>query len=331
AAHRTVGRARGNTPGQEAILMTHPNLNVILGPPGCGKTTYQLDVMERELKAGVRPDKLAFLAFTKKAAEEAKTRARERFNFDDDALVYFRTLHSLAFRQLALRPSSVMQRSHYRELGDTLGLELTLEGPQDDSLYGMQTGDCIMYLETLARAKQVSLRSVWEDADEVDIDYRELDRYSRALAVYKRNHGLRDYTDMLEDFVYKAQAVAPTLDVLIVDEAQDLSWLQWQMVGAIAAKAQRVYVSGDDDQAIYKWAGADVDAFMGLRGSSRVLDQSYRIPATVHRLANIVLGRMSKRTEKVFKPRPEQGAINWYGVPQDVDMSTGTWLLLARN
>ena len=44
----------------------------------------------------------------------------------------------------------------------------------------------------------------------------------------------------------------------MVDEAQDLTPLQWDMVVKIAKNVDRVYIAGDDDQAIYEWNGADV-------------------------------------------------------------------------
>ena len=55
-------------------------------------------------------------------------------------------------------------------------------------------------------------------------------------------------------------------DVVIVDEAQDLTKLQWDMCQKIWKNAKRVYISGDDDQAIFRWAGADVDSFIAQDG-----------------------------------------------------------------
>ena len=69
----------------------------IFGPPGTGKTTALLNMVDKALESGVQPQEIAFLAFTKKAATEAKERAAERFHLDlKNDLVYFRTLHSLA-------------------------------------------------------------------------------------------------------------------------------------------------------------------------------------------------------------------------------------------
>ena len=52
----------------------------------------------------------------------------------------------------------------------------------------------------------------------------------------------------------------------MVDEAQDLTPLQWDMVVKIASAVDRVYIAGDDDQAIYEWNGADVNLFQTFPG-----------------------------------------------------------------
>ena len=48
--------------------------SVILGPPGTGKTTAILNLIEGELNNGTAPDKIGYFAFTKKASEEGKIR-----------------------------------------------------------------------------------------------------------------------------------------------------------------------------------------------------------------------------------------------------------------
>ena len=69
----------------------------IFGPPGTGKTTKLLNMVDQALESGIQPSQIAFLAFTRKAANEAKERAAERFQLNPETdLFYFRTLHSLA-------------------------------------------------------------------------------------------------------------------------------------------------------------------------------------------------------------------------------------------
>jgi DNA helicase-2/ATP-dependent DNA helicase PcrA len=121
----------------------------------------------------------------------------------------------------------------------------------------------------------------------------------------------------------------PSLKTLIIDEAQDLSQLQWRLVKELIERAERTYIAGDDDQAVYTWAGADVDSFLTLEGQVKVLEQSYRVPSKIHALADQVVNRIRKRQPKVWKPRTEGGAIVYYNDFHHVDITQGEWLVLA--
>jgi DNA helicase-2/ATP-dependent DNA helicase PcrA len=100
-------------------------------------------------------------------------------------------------------------------------------------------------------------------------------------------------------------------------------------VEALAAKAKRVYLAGDDDQAVFTWAGADVKSFLSFQGTIKVLQQSYRVPSTVHHLANQIVHRIRERQEKVWRPREFEGQVLTYYRFEDVPVDDGQWLIMA--
>jgi DNA helicase-2/ATP-dependent DNA helicase PcrA len=121
----------------------------------------------------------------------------------------------------------------------------------------------------------------------------------------------------------------PMLEVLIVDEAQDLSRLQWMMVEALTVRSKRTFLAGDDDQAIFFFAGADVKSFLAFEGSVTILNQSYRVPAKVHTLANNIVRRIRERQPKEWESREFEGLVKTYQRFEDVPVENGQWLIMA--
>ena len=308
---------------------------IILGPPGTGKTTALLDILDRELERGVAPEAIGFVSFTRKAAEEAVSRAAERFGFPRSRFPWFRTLHSLAFRQLGLRRDDVLEGPRLQEFGAYAGVRITGRWSEDGTLTGFEPGDRVIHMANLARARCHELRREY-DADDDRLPWREVERVARALTAFKAERGLMDYADMLEEFVAGGQR--PALEVLLIDEAQDLSRLQWRVVEKLAAGCRRVVVGADDDQAIFEWSGADVGYLVDLDGDVRVLEQSYRVPAAVQGAADGIIGPVKRRRAKAWRPRGEAGTIARLGRFDQTDLGDADGgaadppiLVLARN
>ena len=161
----------------------------IFGPPGTGKTTKLLNMVDQALSNGVNPQEIAFLAFTRKAAAEAKERAAKRFDLDPDTdLFYFRTLHSLTYKMLNLKEKDLMRGPQFQELSERIGFQLnTIKNVDvEDGKSGI-TEHPILSIINLARLKKTDLRTEY-NASNVPNSWDEVLYVSECYSTYKSSN-----------------------------------------------------------------------------------------------------------------------------------------------
>ena len=306
----------------------------IYGPPGTGKTTKLLSIMEEAIADGVSPDRIAFLSFTRKAAQEAIDRACIKFNLDEKHFPHFRTLHSLAFRWVGMKSEDVIKSADMRFLGKKLGVVFQKEerlNIEEGDLFtpGASDGDKYFYIYNMSRLKGTDLMKEFDLFGDMSLKRMYMPVVAEAYQDFKKAHLKVDFTDMLLQFL--EQGTGPDLDLLIVYEAQDLVPVQWRMVKeCLLPNSKRAYYAGDDDQCIFNWAGANVNHFLECAKDSIVLDQSYRVPYSVYSVAREIIQKVSVRKQKDWKPRKEDGLVSYYYDIMDVNFNKGEWYILAR-
>jgi len=104
------------------------------------------------------------------------------------------------------------------------------------------------------------------------------------------------------------------------------------MYDILKKNSKYVILAGDDDQAIYGWAGADVKRFQDEPAKDIILPQSYRVPRQVQHIADQILSRIpdDRRIKKLWAPRPETGTTHHITSIEDAPLHEGDWLILAR-
>tara|TARA_R110001606_G_scaffold198544_1_gene346026 strand:- start:183 stop:1706 length:1524 start_codon:yes stop_codon:yes gene_type:complete len=302
------------------------------GPPGTGKTTTLLNQVDALLSNDMSPNDIGYFAFTRKAAHEARDRAVARFNLDPEKdFSYFRTLHSLAFQCLGMSSADVLGDKGLKGFSKETGVDLSSNGAEhiaDDGFTVLKSNNPIMRAFDLARNSLRGIQYAYNVA-ELTIPYYEFEHLYKEYERFKLFHGLKDFTDMMVELSEKPGNL-PVLNTIFLDEAQDLTPLQWRVAHSLNERCERMFVAGDDDQGIYRWAGADIGHFVSLEGGSEVLSQSYRIPRSVHRIADSVVQRIQSRQKKVWDPRREEGSVERTYDASTVSFGDEEWLVLAQ-
>lgn len=186
---------------------------------------------------------------------------------------------------------------------------------QGKSPMGQETveiGDEYLELHYYARARKITVAEAHRQLRSM-LDLGIAEMVSGAYTNWKTSYGWRDFDDLLINFAANPETWG--MRYLFVDEAQDLSPIQWDAVAAMDVEC--IWVAGDDDQSIYEWSGADPNGMRAYHlpdeSNVRVLEQSWRIPRAVHELAERVIGRVGKRWAKKYSPRDADGQIARYG------------------
>jgi superfamily I DNA/RNA helicase len=298
------------------------------GPPGTGKTYKLISRAKAYVRMGVPLDKIAYFAFTKKAAEEA----RERMPAENKDLYYFRTIHSFAFDQLDLNTKKVMQPSDYEKIGKKLNLRVKYYDKYNKEEIFYLNSDS-PYFQMIGKAinRDVSIREEYDrnEHNSKEIRWHILKNISDNLQNYKTVKKKLDFNDMINQLLLKEDL--PRFKAIFIDEAQDLSPLQWKLFDKLKEYTDDIYLAGDDDQAIFAWAGADVDRFINEPAKEKVLKYSKRISRAVQESSIVPLTNIiGLRKLKQYYPRDYEGISEKINNLDQIDLTEGKWLILTR-
>jgi DNA helicase-2/ATP-dependent DNA helicase PcrA len=288
---------------------------LILAGAGSGKTrvvTHRIALLVRQ--RGVAPERILAVSFTNKAAEEMGERMVPLVGREPAKKLWLSTFHSFGLRFVREEKKALRLPSRFVvfDQGDSSGLV-------KDILREMRLAGAARKLDPAAILARVSS---WKNAllpphavPESDFEYDDVARelYPEYEARLRAMCAL-DFDDLV---VRPVQLLAkkPELrerwserfDHLLVDEFQDTSKVQLELVKLLKNKRGNVCVVGDDDQSIYGWRGADVGNILDFErhfpGARIVkLEDNYRSRAPVLAVANAAIAQStSRRHEKTLR------------------------------
>jgi superfamily I DNA/RNA helicase len=308
---------------------------IIPGPPGTGKTYHLINnYLRKEIEEYKTPtDKIAYITFSNAADMEAKKRIGNtftRYNIAKD-FPYVSTMHKLGTRQLNIDTNIQLLKGEkwnaFKNFSQ-ICRDISFDSYLHDSGISQYKNDHMKIIE-YSRAKKISITDAAIELDKHHtIDIWLTEQIDADLKSYKEQTGMIEFSDMIEQFIKKDKC--PPLSAIFLDEAQDLNPLQWDMFNYIESKCERSYVAGDDDQTIYTFQGADENIFINLKGEMDPRIESRRVPRAVHKVALSILDNIENRMIKAWLPRDAEGAVYWYQSIENLDLSSGNWMIIAR-
>lgn len=297
---------------------------VIYGSPGTGKT-HTLVNLSNEAVELFGKDSVYYVSFTKTAALEATMRS-------DLKKSNVSTIHSMCFNKMEMSSAGVVGAQTLRDFGQISGFKF--RGTVNVEFEELELGDYYIFMLGVAEAMQVSPEEAFYGSQRVG-SFSDFEFFANTYTRWKRQNGFFDFSDMLR--MYRDSPVNFGCKCLIVDEAQDLSNLQWSVIESIieANPVDLVIVAGDDDQAIFEWSGANphgMQEFEARHNSERVvLSKSHRIPREVHAMAERLIKTTSKRVDKVYDAANHHGDINRTQLITKDSFNGDNVLVLCRN
>ena len=297
---------------------------VIYGSPGTGKT-HTLVNLSNEAVGLFGKDSVYYVSFTKTAAIEATMRS-------DLKKSNVSTIHSMCFNKMEMSSAGVVGAQTLRDFGQISGFKF--RGTVNVEFEELELGDYYIFMLGVAEAMQVSPEEAFYGSQRVG-SFSDFEFFANTYTRWKRQNGFFDFSDMLR--MYRDSPVDFGCKCLIVDEAQDLSNLQWSVIESIieANPVDLVIVAGDDDQAIFEWSGANphgMQEFEARHNSERVvLSKSHRIPREVHAMAERLIKTTSKRVDKVYDAANHHGNINRTQLITKNSFNGDDVLVLCRN
>lgn len=300
-------------PQQLEAVKSVDNPTLLLAVPGSGKTTVLLARLGYMIQCcGIKPEHILTITYTVAATKDMKDRFVSRFGGELADRLEFRTINGICAKIISYYGRCVGKKAfellteegYKTKLLSEIYVKLLDEYPTESDLKNISTK--ITYIKNMMLSKE----KIEQIGREEDIPLLEIyNEYCSEL----RRRSLMDYDDQM---VYALTMLRTTPAVLshfqetyqyiCVDEAQDTSKIQHEIIRILAGKHENLFMVGDEDQSIYGFRAAYPEALLSFEQNhpnARVLlmEENFRSNAKIVAAADQFIRNNEFRHQKYMK------------------------------
>ncbi len=308
----------GLTERQKTAASHETGPMLVLAGPGSGKTRVITHRIARLISRGTAPASVLALTFTNKAAEEMRTRLEAMKIPRGTILCTFHSLCARLLREFAGRAGLPEGFSIYDQADQKTVLNEVLKGRDIDP----KEYPPVRILRQIGFLKNLML-----GPDKVPADFAPglpPGLFAEVYAAYEKRlaaAGALDFDDLLtrtarllRDDPELRERLGRRYRFILVDEYQDTNQCQYRIARALARGHDNLFVTGDPDQSIYGWRGADIGIILAFEkdfpGAPVVrLEENFRSTPQVLSLADDLIRSNVRRKEKRLIPRKPGGSL----------------------
>ncbi len=310
--------AGGLTASQQKAVFHRDGPLLVIAGPGSGKTRVITFRIAALIESGVVPHNICAITFTNKAAEEMRQRA---FALGASAGAHISTFHSLCVRILRRYAVFAGINPNFSIYDDSDQVKCVKQAIVDCGLdtanfSPSKTLDAVSTLKN----KLIDADAFAKQAD--DYFSKTLSKiYSRYQQILKDINAL-DFDDLL---MYSAFLLENHSDVrtelgnlfkfLLIDEYQDTNHAQYRLAKALASAHNNICATGDPDQSIYRWRGADIRNILDFERDwpdALVvrLEENFRsAPAILEVADRLIAHNHSRKKKRLIATKPAAGNV----------------------
>ena len=286
---------------------------MVLAGPGSGKTFVITHRIKYLIEGpGINPAHILVVTFSRAAAKEMKDRFEKLCK---KSPVTFGTFHSVFFNLLKTAYGFNSEQIASDELRYTLIKELIKRNAIENEDINTLAGNLLNEI-ALVKQDNISIKNYYSNSISSDTFKKIYSDYESELEA----RGKLDFEDMLS-LTYELlsersdilKAVQNRYRYILVDEFQDINFLQYNIIKLMAGEKQNITVVGDDDQSIYRFRGARPEIMLGFERDFRnvkkvFLDINFRSSTQIVNASTKLISFNSKRFPKNFKAKNGDGA-----------------------